>query len=254
MINCYVIGDFLSVENLRTYISNCSNTKLCGYSIDKVTGLDLIYSTKPDIVFIESSFFEGKEFWLDQIRQYASVILISDDVNLAYHAFEQSAFDYFIKPISLERFVKSILKFERIAQLNYFSNKPKNPEPIDSFFIKVDSKGCKEVLIKCDQLLYIKALQNYVLLYMENGKCYSCHNSMKEMEEGLSSSSFTRVHKSFMINENKITSVEGNMVVLNYNEDNKILIGNSYRKGFFDRKNQKVIRKQKEKVGISLYR
>jgi DNA-binding LytR/AlgR family response regulator len=146
--------------------------------------------------------------------------------------------------------VKSILKFDHLTQLAYSVHAPKRQQMVDSFFIKADSKGLKEVLIKCNQLLYIQAMQNYVVLHMEDNKSLSCHNSMKEMEDSLAGSCFSRIHKSYIINDEKITSVEGNMVMLSGDETNKLLIGNTYRRAFFEKKAQKMIRK---KAGVQIF-
>ncbi|TCD05846.1 response regulator transcription factor [Pedobacter frigidisoli] len=254
MINCYVIGELSTVESLCAYISNYPVTELRGYSVHIPEHFDPVYHIRPDIVFIDSSLSAGNESWVDRIRQFSSVVLIAGDTHQAFEAFEYLAFDYMIKPVSLNRFVKCINKFELITQLAGSILASRKPEAMESFFIKTDSKGFKEVLIKCDQLIYIQALQNYVVLHMENDRRFSCHNSMKEMEDNLSGSSFSRIHKSFIINDSKITSIEGNTVTLNHAEEHKLLIGNTYRKAFFDKKNERMIKKVKQPNLLSFSR
>lgn len=253
MINCYIIGELATVESLCAHIGSHPLTELTGYSLQIPENFDFTYPISPDIIFIDASMITGAGRLMDRAKQFSSVILVSGDTLRAFEAFEHLAFDYLITPVSFNRFVKSINKFDHLTQLAYSVHAPKKQHVLDSFYIKTDSKGFKEVLIRCDQLIYIQALQNYVVLHMENDKRFACHNSMKEMEDSLSGSSFSRIHKSFIINDTKITSIEGNMVILNHSESHRLLIGNTYRKAFFEKKNQKMIRKQKQLPQLPAY-
>jgi len=253
MISCYVIGELATVESLCTYILDYPLTVLKGYSVQRPESFDAVYSLRPDIVFIDSALSGEQDSWLERIRQFSSVVLVSPGTEQAFAAFEHFAFDYLIMPVAFNRFVKSINKFDHLSHLASSVHIKNRPQAIDSFFIKADSKGFKEVLIRCDQLIYIEALQNYVILHMEGGQRFSCHNSMKEMEDSLCGSSFSRIHKSFIINEEKITSIEGNILILNGNETERLPIGNTYRKAFFEKKAHKMIRKQKTGVQVLSY-
>jgi DNA-binding LytR/AlgR family response regulator len=122
----------------------------------------------------------------------------------------------------------------------------KKTEPItDSFFIKADVKGLKLIAVKCNEVLFMEAYENYVLLHLSDGRKFVCHNTMKEMEESLPSAFFIRVHKSFIINYDKVSCIEGNIIVLGQNENHKIQIGKIYRKAFFERRSVRMIKKQK---------
>ncbi|KIA89486.1 hypothetical protein OC25_25225 [Pedobacter kyungheensis] len=250
MISCYVIGELHTVESLCVYISDYSLTQLKGYSIQRPENFDAVYSIRPDIVFIDVALLGLNNSWLERIKQFSSIVFISENTEMAFEAFENSVFDYLISPVTFNRFVKSINKFDHLTQLAHAVHGTKKQQVVDSFFIKADSKGIKELLIKCDQLIYIEAMQNYVVLHMENNKRFSCHNSMKEMEDSLPNTNFSRIHKSYIINDEKITAIEGNMVMLNGYEENKLLVGNTYRKAFFEKKAQKMIKK---KSGVQIF-
>ena len=244
MINCFIFGEMRVVEPVRGYINDCVYTTLVGFSTRIPERAEAIYTLRRDVIFIDTSFLKQNDLWLEEIKLSSSIILISECVDEAFAAFEHAAFDYLVEPVSFNRFMKSINKFTHLTKLAQSVYEPFKQEVVDSFFIKADSKGFKEVLIKCDQLLYIQALQNYVVLHLEGNLRFSCHNSMREMEDSLSGSFFSRIHKSYIINEQKITSIEGNMVILNNSENHKLLIGNTYRKAFFEKKNQKMIKKR----------
>ena len=256
MINAYIIGEKSTIDILKIHIEKHPLTELQGYSLESSKDLHTILFLKPKIIFVDTSVIRNYKAMLLRIGQECSIIYIANCSSDAFDAFELLAFDYLLKPLSFERFEKSINKF---IQLSLLAALPQDAitrrlDPItDSFFIKADLKGLKEVLVKCHEVLFIEADQNYVFIHMIDQRKYICHHTMKEMEESLPLAYFIRVHKSFIINYNQVTSIEGNVIVLNDNEKQKILIGNTYRKAFFDRKNQKVIKKHKTHFFLADY-
>lgn len=240
MISCYIIGELPTVKEIRELVKHFAFAMLKGHSSDLSIDLNAILALKPDIVFLEASFIPKFKQKLIQIAQVSNIIVVSENSSDAFDAFEVAAFDYLLQPLEVKRFEKSI---NRLIQA-YFTQK-RTEHITDSFFIKPDAKEHKEILVKCNEVSHIEAFKNYVVLHMVNGKMLTCHNTMKEMEDSLPESCFIRVHKSFIINYDKVTSIEGNSICLNDNERHKILIGSTYRKTFFDRKNQKMIKKQK---------
>ncbi|MEH3112255.1 LytR/AlgR family response regulator transcription factor [Pedobacter terrae] len=249
-ISCYVIGELHTIESLCVYINDYPLSQLKGYAVQRPENFDPVYSIRPDVVFVDVAFLNSNNGWLERIKQFSSIVLISGNTEMAFEAFEHSAFDYLLRPVTFNRFVKCINKFDHLTQLAHSVHGTRKQQVVDSFFIKADSKGLKEFLIKCDQLIYIQAMQNYVVLHMENDQRFSCHNSMKEMEDSLPASCFSRIHKSYIINDEKITAIEGNTVMLNGNETDKLLIGSTYRKAFFEKKAQKMIKK---KAGVQIF-
>jgi two-component system LytT family response regulator len=255
MISCYIIAEQSTVDILKPQIERHPVTTLQGYDTDVLYHLSHVLMFKPNIIFVETSFIEKSKAALLQIGKECSIIFVSNSPSLAYEAFETFAFDYLVKPLPFERFEQSINKFLQFMLFaSHQSMNPKRNQPIsESFFVKVDGKGVKEVLVKCKEVVYIEAFQNYVVIHLMGDKKFICHNTMKEMEESLPISHFIRIHKSFIINYEKITSIEANLIELEYNEHNKLLIGNTYRKAFFEKKSQKVIKKQKTPFFADFY-
>jgi two-component system LytT family response regulator len=246
MISCYVIGELSTIEILRLQIDKFPLTTLTGYSNNPSKDIDLILKLRPQIVFVDTSLIEKNKPILFHIAKECTLIYLSESATHAYDAFEVLGFDYLLKPHSYERFEMSINKFIQVS-LSTTNVKPRQVEHLEpiteSFFIKVDKKGQKEVLIKCNEILYIEADQNYVFLHMIDGQQYICHNTMKEMEKSLPISYFIRVHKSFIINYDRVTGIERNRIIVDNDPKIIIHIGNTYKKAFFERKNQKIIKK-----------
>ncbi|MBB2145795.1 hypothetical protein GM921_09875 [Pedobacter sp. LMG 31464] len=244
MINCYILSELSTVETLKKHIERFPLTKLIGYSTALSIDFNSIVKSEPNIIFVDTSLLLTFKSTLLKLGQLATLIYVSDSSGLAYEVFEALGFDYLVKPLSFDRFEISLNKFIRLSLLAPAASFKKTEAITDSFFIRSDNKGQKEVLIKCNEVIFIEALQNYVVLHLLGGKKFICHNTLKEMEESLPEAYFIRVHKSFIINYDKVTSIEKNNIVLNENEKLKVLIGTTYKKAFFERKNQKMIKRK----------
>jgi two-component system LytT family response regulator len=248
MISCFILGGPGTVEKLSMQIEKFLLTTLSGHSLLPDRDLSKVLGCCPKIVFVEDAFIGNHKRALTGLAQKCTVIYISPTTEHAFEAFDAQGFDYLLEPVCYERFEMSINKFIRLSlvHLTPHASILKKVEPItESFFIKADSKGQKEILIKCGDIVFIKAMQNYVLIYMRDDRQVISHHTMREMEENLPASYFQRVHKSYIINYERISSVNGNTIVLDHRDQFQFMIGNSYRKVFFERKNQKMIKKSK---------
>lgn len=245
MISCYIIGDVTTVDTLITYIEKHTITQLQGYSLLDFDNLEGLLIDIPKILFIDISLITKFKVALAKIGKLCNIVYVSDTRMYAYEAFETSALDYLLKPLTFNLFEESINKFisfslqapERIPRALNVST------ITDSFFIKSDARGQKDVLIKCDDVIYIEALQNEVIVHTIY-KDYVCYNTLKDMEENLPDRSFIRVHKSFIINYDRVSSIERNVITLNGNEKLTVQIGNTYRKAFLERKVKRNIKKK----------
>lgn len=244
MISCYILSKLSNMETLKGYIERFPLTNVSGYAQPSFDGLSSITKNSPKIAFIDVSLIDEHQSVLLKIGQFSTIIYISDNDSLAFKAFDTLGFDYFIMPLTFERFEMSMNKFIRLSLLAPSISFKKSETITDSFFVKPDLKAQKEVLIKCKDVIFIEALQNYVVIHMEHEKKFICHNTLKEMEDSLPESFFIRVHKSFIINYDRVSSVEGNNIILNENDKYKVLIGSTYRKPFLERKSQKMIKKK----------
>ncbi|MFA6275594.1 MAG: LytTR family DNA-binding domain-containing protein [Pedobacter sp.] len=109
-----------------------------------------------------------------------------------------------------------------------------NSKPLEQdfpyFFIQCEGKG-KLVRIPKDEILYVESALNYLRIHLM-GKTYITYLTIGEIGEVLPEKQFLRVHKSFVVNIEKIVGVEGNMVYLGNNVT--VALGPNYRQSFFD--------------------
>ncbi|MBN2762668.1 MAG: response regulator transcription factor, partial [Bacteroidales bacterium] len=173
-----------------------------------------------DLIFldIEMPEMSGIDF-LESLTNPPQIIIISSKEKYALEAFNYDVIDYLLKPIVYSRFFKAINK----ANVR-FKNKVDSKD--DEIFIK---KNSALVRLKYDDILYVEALENYVIFSTFNER-YTIHFTMKAIEQKLPANKFSRVHRSFIVNTSRINVIEDNSVIIKTHDGNKsIPIGKSYK-------------------------
>ena len=210
-LKCYVVDDELhSVEMLIEYINQTDGLELHGYSTDPLVALNEVTGTNPpDITFLDVEMPElsGMEFASLAVL-YTKIIFTTSFQEFALEAFEKEAFDFLLKPIGYARFRKSIQRILRTIP----EPKVASPSKRDFFFVKTETKG-KMTKIVINEILYIEGALNYIKIHLVSGVIMP-YLTINEIEQYLPSGQFSRIHQSFIINNNMITSVEQTRVIL----------------------------------------
>lgn len=228
-MNCIIIDDDeisrVVIEQFVKRTDYLNFLKSFGNAMDAVNYIN----TDPDVnlIFldIEMPEMSGIDF-LKSLKNLPQIIIISSKQNYAIEAFEYDVTDYVLKPASYPRLVKAVDK-----AYNRFKDQKKGAEPNDGFFIKTSTSL---VRLRYEDILWVEALENYVGINTFDSK-YTIHFTMKAIESKLPMNKFTRVHRSFIVNVNKISMIEDNIIVINTAKGNKsIPIGKSYRDKLMD--------------------
>ena len=232
-IRCLIVDDEkLAQDVLIHHISKfdilqlegvCSNVFELISFLNKNTGIDLIFL---DIKMPE---IQGTEF-VDMFKNPPAIIYTTAYNQYAVDAFNQDALDYLLKPISLERFSKSVQKATKILSSQQNDIPAQTEQKDNVFYVKSDKR-----LVKIDptELIFIEGMGNYVCLHTETNKIM-LHSTLSAIEENLNHLNYIcRVHKSFFINLNKIKHVEQHIIILNNNKN--VPIGLSYRNNIYDK-------------------
>ena len=141
--------------------------------------------------------------------------------SMAVKAYDFDVIDYLVKPVSYSRFCKAVDKVIRYQNKNARENIGQQ-----EVFIK---KGSSLVKLKLIDIIAVEALENYVVVYTDKEK-YTIHFTMKAIEQQLPSLIFIRVHRSYIINKDRIVMIKDNSVDISGDLDLKnIPIGKSYR-------------------------
>lgn len=242
-MKCFAVDDEAhALEVLSRYIQKTPGLNLIGSEVNPLVALDAITEgrVRPDITFVDVDMpqLSGVEL-AELINTYTTVVFTTAYPDYAFQAFEKNAVDFLLKPISYERFLKTISKVKE--KLVRSSTAKGNQEEKDYFFVKSEVKG-KMVRVDTDEIDYIEALQNYVKIHTSEG-ILTTYLTMKEVEEHLPESKFSRVHKSFIVNNAKVKALEGNQILL----DNKsvIALGANYRFAFLETINAKLVKSKR---------
>jgi len=162
---------------------------------------------------------------LKTLRIKPVVVFTTAYQEYALDGFNLDVVDYLLKPISFDRFVQGVQKAIDLIQTGTRHKTEDQAQAIsqqtDSINLKSDARIFR---VKFDDILFIEGLKEYVTFYTTKRKIVVLE-SLKNLEETLPATKFRRVHKSYIVNTEKIGSLYGNQIEIG---DHKIPIGKSY--------------------------
>ncbi|NQZ75067.1 MAG: response regulator transcription factor [Ekhidna sp.] len=201
-LRCVVVDDEpLAIEVITSYLEQLDNMELVMSFQNPIKAFEYIRNNHIDVLFMDIQM--PKLTGLDILRSIPSrpqVIITTAYRDYALEGFELEVVDYLLKPISLDRFIKAISKLQ-----NQDVSSPQNPLPKeaeDSMFFKVDKKMVKVVL---SEIQYIESQRDYLKI-VHTGEDVITKMGIGEAEDLFPNDKFIRVHRSFIIAKDKITS------------------------------------------------
>jgi DNA-binding LytR/AlgR family response regulator len=230
-MNCIICANKNSSQLLEEFVGKSSSLNLIGtFSDSGSIRAQLSKRQDIDLIFLDVDIPEMDIFnFINSFDHQANIIIVSPDDKDALKAFEFNIVDYLLKPVTFSRFCKAIDK-----AIRYFANKEVSNSDANEIFIK---KGSALVKLKIKDIIYVEALENYVILNTKNEK-FTIHFTMKAIEYQLPSGTFIRVHRSFIVNISLIKTIKENSLDLIIgNEVRDIPIGQSYRDPLLNRIN-----------------
>ena len=200
-IRCVITDDEpMARKGLQGYVDKIVFLELAGVCSDAIELNNLLKTEEVDLIFldIEMPYLSGIEL-LQNLRQPPKVIFTTAYEQYAIKGYDLNVVDYLLKPVSFERFLKAVNKAHDL-----FSN-AKTPVA-DFIFVKSNNK-LEKVLFQ--DILFLESLENYVIIQTTNAKIIT-HTTLKHLLENLPPEHFLQTHKSFVVNMNKIKTIEGN--------------------------------------------
>ncbi|MCE7064086.1 LytTR family DNA-binding domain-containing protein [Dyadobacter sp. CY326] len=212
MIKCAIIDDEpLAREGIANHIGQIDFMELVGTGSNPVDLTRILSKHNIDLLFldIEMPVINGIEF-LKMAKTPYMVIITTAYPSYALEGFQLDVLDYLVKPITFSRFFKAATKSREYYELRAgILAKTASAEP-GYFFIKCDYKYEK---IHFSDILYVQAMQNYVIIQTLKGKFITLLY-LKNIEEKLDNNAFIRVHKSYIVSVSKIESIENNDIAI----------------------------------------
>jgi DNA-binding LytR/AlgR family response regulator len=205
-LKCVIIDDeSLASDVLENYIKRVSSLTLAAKFNNGIDALEYVNSNPIDLLFIDIQMpdINGMDF-LKLLNKKINIVFTSAYPEYALEGYDFNPLDFLVKPISFDKFMRAIGRAQVLVNAV--------PEVVDNsnlyFFIKAKGKTIRLLLT---DILYIEGLKDYVIFYTINGNHISLH-SMKELIEKLPVNQFIRIHKSYIVEVNKIEEIGGNQV------------------------------------------
>lgn len=227
MIRCLVVDDEEPARELiKLHLSGLEDFEVIASLNNALDAFVFMQKNQVDLLFLDIQMpkVSGLEL-LKSLKLSPQIILTTAYREYAADAFEMEVFDYLVKPITQERFMKTIARF-----MHSWGSQAKAMETTESMidaymFFKV---GREQVKILLKEILYIEGLADYVKVHT-NDKSYIASEKLGYLEEKLPVSLFVRIHKSFIVALDKVTSFNADQVMLT----NKSLpLGRLFKAGF----------------------
>lgn len=234
VIRCAVVDDEpLALGLMASYVKKTPFLELVGAYSSAVQAMQEMHDHPVDLVFLDIQMPElnGLDY-SRMIPPQTRVVFTTAFNQYALDGYKVSALDYLLKPISYPDFLQAANKAQdwfKMVEQSLQPAKAEKTEDIQSIFIKSDYKL---IQIELKNILYIEGLKDYVKIYEDNNpKPILSLMSMKAMEDMLPTDRFIRVHRSYIVQKEKIRIIEHNRIVFG---NTYIPIGESYKPAFQD--------------------
>lgn len=225
-LKCAIIDDEpLALGLIESYVKKTDFLKLEGSYASAVEAMSQLTKHPVDLLFLDIQMPElsGMEF-SRMLPSTTRIVFTTAFEQYALDGYRVNALDYLLKPISYTSFVEAARK-----ALQWFELMHRQFDECESIFVKSDYKL---VQIELRNILYIEGLKDYIKIYEEGAaKPILSLMSMKSMEEQLPASRFMRVHRSYIVQKDKIRVIDRGRIVFG---KTYIPVSDSYKQAFQD--------------------
>ncbi len=225
-LKCAIVDDEpLALGLLRSYVQKTPTLELTGEYSSAVQAMKELPDKHIDLIFLDIQMpdLSGLEF-SRMIDAKTRIVFTTAFQQYAIEGYKVNALDYLLKPISYADFLGAVNK-----AVQWFELLEQPREEIKSIFVKSEYKL---IQIELKDILYIEGLKDYVKIYEEGtSKPILSLMSMKSLEDMLPQSRFIRVHRSFIVQKDKIRVIDRNRIVFG---KTYVPIGDSYKQQFQD--------------------
>ena len=201
-MKCIIVDDEpLAIEILESYVSKIDQLEIAGTFRNAVSAFAFLQQNTVDLIFLDIQMpkLSGIDF-LRTLKNPPKVILTTAFRDYALDGFELEVVDYLLKPIPFERFLKAVAKVLHQPAAAAVTPKP-DATAADSFvYFKVDKKMIKT---RMADILYIESIKDYVKVKTADKEIIT-QQKISYLEESLPRDLFLRIHRSFIVNVERI--------------------------------------------------
>lgn len=225
-LKCFIIDDEpLAIEVIESHVSKIDGLEVDATFQNAVKAFQALRDSDVDVLFLDIQMprLTGIEL-LKTIKNPPKVVFTTAYREYALEGFELDVVDYLLKPISFDRFLKAVNKlFDLSSKVEKPVLTSGSGEDLQYVFVPSDKKNVKICL---EDIIYIESKRDFILIKTTR-KEVNTYQTITYMEEHLPADHFLRVHRSFIINLNKIDCWSNNDVEM---PGIKIPIGRTYKR------------------------
>lgn len=243
MIKVLAIDDEpLALKQLVNYISKVPFLELAGQCRSAIEAKEMMEQEVVDAIFCDINMpdLSGMDF----VRQLAVpplIVFTTAYSEYAVEGYRVNAVDYLLKPFGMNDFLRAAMKVQEQYNLRHQNAPQQQSSPLQddgTIFVKTDYRV---VRIAIADIRYIEGMSEYLKIHLDGQKPIITLLSMKKMEDYLPSTLFMRIHRSYIVNLQKIREVNKNRVILD--ADTSLPIGDLYKDTFNEYLEQKFLGK-----------
>lgn len=228
MISCIAIDDEpLALKQIVAYIEKTPHLQLADKFESAFQAIDFLQNNQVDLMFVDINMpdLNGMDF-VKSLNHPPKVIFTTAYSEYAFEGFKVDAVDYLLKPIGYSDFLKASEK----AKERFFNDK-KDAASIqnDEQFLFIKSEH-KILRIDFNNIKYIEGMRDYIRIHLDGQKPIMTLAAMKSIKEHLPADKFMQVHRSFIVNLKKITTIERNRII--FDDTVYIPVSEQYKKAF----------------------
>ena len=224
---CIIVDDEpLAIDIVESYIQKIDSLELVAKCSTAVEAFDILNAKKIDLIFLDIQMPEltGLDF-LKALSKPPKTIITTAHRKYAIEGFELDVLDYLLKPVSFERFLKAIDKYNKSVE-NETTVTPTQDNSGEEEFIYV-KENKKVIKISINDILFIEGLKDYVVIHDHNKKTIT-KSTLNAIEKKLPENKFLRIHRSFVVSLLHIDAFTATSIEVGKKE---LTIGRSYKQG-----------------------
>ncbi|MFI1773298.1 LytR/AlgR family response regulator transcription factor [Thalassobellus citreus] len=212
-MNCIIIDDEATARAIISQLCvSVPSLNVLEEFPNAIQAIKYLNQNEVDLIFLDIHMpdFTGFDF-IQTLKNPPKIILTTSDSKFAIEAFEYDCIvDYLVKPIALPRFEKAIQKAASTVSKVATSSESVESSSGNDLYVNIDRR-----LIKIDihSIYLVEAKGDYIHVKTED-KNYTVHSTLKKIEEKLPTDLFLKVHRSYIINIQKIIDIEDNSVLI----------------------------------------
>jgi len=224
-IRCLAIDDEpLALQQIVTYISKVPFLELAAQCHSAVEAREFLQTDTVDAIFCDINMpdLNGMDF-VKLLAAPPLIVFTTAYSEYAVEGFRVNAVDYLLKPFGMQEFQRAANRLKERIESTSSTSAPAAPQN-DTLFLKTDYRIVK---VTISDITYVEAMSEYLKVYLDGeSKPIITLLSMKKIEENLPNY-FMRIHRSYIINLNKIQEVNKNRIFMD--KDTALPIGDLYK-------------------------